>query len=99
MALQIPVVASVQLNRQIEMRKEKHPLLSDFRDSGRSEEIGDLCLGLHRPGFYDEKHPDDELQVFFLKNRNGPRVNYVLSWDGPCARPAKKTKLSWTEVA
>ena len=34
MALQIPIVAGVQLNRQIEIRKEKHPLLSDFRDSG-----------------------------------------------------------------
>ena len=99
MALQIPIVAAVQLNRQIEMRKEKLPILSDFRDSGRLEEIGDLCLGLHRSGFYDKKVCDDELQVFCLKNRNGPRVNYVLSWDGPCARAAEKSKLSRTEVA
>jgi replicative DNA helicase len=99
MTLQIPIVCGVQLNRQAAMRKEKHPLLSDFRDSGRLEEIGDLCLGLHRPGFDEEKTPDDELQVFCLKNRNGPRVNYVLSWDGPCARASEKTKLSWTEVA
>lgn len=94
MQLGIPIVAAVQLNRQIELRKEKQPLLSDFRDSGRLEEIGDLCLGLHRPGFNDPNVPDDELQVFCLKNRNGPRVNYVLGWDGPCARAREKTKMS-----
>jgi replicative DNA helicase len=97
-SLKIPIVASVQLNRQVETRKEKHPILSDFRDSGRLEEIGDLCLGLYRPGFYD-KGADAELQVFCLKNRNGPRVNYILEWHGPCARAKEKTKLSWTEVA
>ncbi|MDP2601316.1 MAG: DnaB-like helicase C-terminal domain-containing protein [Deltaproteobacteria bacterium] len=99
MGLQIPVVVGVQLNRQSELRKEKQPLLSDFRDSGRLEEIGDVCLGLHRPGFYEKNIPDTELQVFCLKNRNGPRVNYVLSWNGPCARAAEKAKSSWTEVA
>lgn len=98
MGLQIPVVAGVQLNRQVETRKEKHPLLSDFRDSGRLEEIGDVCLGLYRPGFYD-KSADNELQVFCLKNRNGPRVNYVLDWYGPCARATEKRKVSWPEVA
>ncbi|MBI4529207.1 MAG: DnaB-like helicase C-terminal domain-containing protein [Deltaproteobacteria bacterium] len=90
MNLQIPVVAGVQLNRQVELRKEKHPILSDFRDSGRVEEIGDLCLGLYRPGFYDNNGADTELQVFCLKNRNGPRVNYVLEWHGPCARVTEK---------
>jgi replicative DNA helicase len=98
MGLEIPFVAGVQLNRQVEARKEKHPILSDFRDSGRLEEIGDVCVGLYRPGFYD-KAADTELQVFCLKNRNGPRVNLVLEWHGPCARAHEKTKLSWTEVA
>jgi replicative DNA helicase len=98
MELQIPVVAAVQLNRQVELRKEKHPTLADFRDSGRLEEAADLALGLHRPGFYD-KTSDNELQVFCLKNRNGPRVNYVLQWDPEIARCQEKTKLSWTDVA
>lgn len=51
----IPIVAGVQLNRQLELRKEKQPTLADFRDSGRLEEIADLAIGLHRPGFYDEQ--------------------------------------------
>jgi replicative DNA helicase len=99
MELQIPVVAAVQLNRQVEFRKEKHPTLADFRDSGRLEEAADLALGLHRPGFYDKTSSDNELQVFCLKNRNGPRVNYVLQWDAEIARCREKTKLSWTDVA
>jgi len=99
MELNIPIVAGVQLNRLLELRKDKHPTLSDFRDSGRLEEIADVALGLHRPGFYDEKLSDNELQVFCLKNRNGPRKNYMLDWDGPCARASEKRKLSRTEVA
>jgi replicative DNA helicase len=97
--LSIPIIAAVQLNRKVEERKDKQPTLADFRDSGRLEEIGDVCFGLYRPGFYDQKLPDNELQVFCLKNRNGPRVNYVLAWDKECARAREKTKLSWTEVA
>lgn len=99
LALQVPVVAAVQLNRSVELRREKHPVLSDFRDSGRLEEAADLALGLYRPGFIDDKLSDNELQVFCLKHRNGPRVNYVLAWDKECARAREKTGLSWTEVA
>jgi len=99
MQLQIPVVAGVQFNRAIELRKEKQPTLADFRDSGRLEEIADVALGLYRPGKDNEQIPDNELQVFCLKNRNGPRVNYVLAWDETCARAREKTKSSWTEVA
>lgn len=97
MELQIPIVAGVQLNRQLELRKEKQPTLADFRDSGRLEEIADLALGLHRPGFYDKQTPDTELQVFCLKNRNGPRVNYVLRWDAETARCSENNPTPWRE--
>ena len=99
LTLQIPVVAAVQLNRNVELRREKHPILSDFRDSGGLEEAADLALGLYRPGFTDDKLSDNELQVFCLKHRNGPRLNYMLAWDKECARAREKTSLSWTEVA
>jgi replicative DNA helicase len=98
MTLDIPVVAAVQLNRQVELRKDKQPNLADFRDSGRLEEVADLALALNRPGFYDKNTIDDELQVFCLKNRNGPRINYILGWDAACASVKEKSKgLSWTE--
>jgi len=98
MTLGIPVICSVQLNREIEKRKDREPQLSDFRDSGRLEEAADLALGLYRPGFYNDEKPDDELQVFCLKNRNGPRLNYVLQWDKECAAVRERSRgLSWTE--
>ena len=98
MTLAIPVIAAVQLNRQVELRKNKEPTLADFRDSGRLEEAADLALGLYRPGFYDDKITDDELQIFCLKNRNGPRVNYILKWEPGCAAVREKSRgLSWTE--
>ena len=98
MTLAIPVIAAVQLNPQVELRKNKEPTLADFRDSGRLEEAADLALGLYRPGFYDDKITDDGLQIFCLKNRNGPRVNYILKWEPGCAAVREKSRgLSWTE--
>ena len=92
MRLVIPVVVAAQLNRQVEMRKDKHPTLSDFRDSGRLEEAGDIILGLYRPGYYDKANPDKTLEVLCLKNKNGPLKNYLLAWDGPCAHAWEQTK-------
>jgi replicative DNA helicase len=79
--LKIPIVVAAQLNRQVELRKDKHPILSDFRDCGRLEEIGDICLGLYRGAYYNDELPDDELEVFCLKHRNGPKTHYILAWD------------------
>lgn len=93
MQWEIPVVAAAQLNRQVEMRKDKRPELSDFRDSGRLEEMGDIILGLYRPGYYDENDPDETLEVHCLKNRNGPKKNYVLAWDGKSAHAWEKAKI------
>jgi replicative DNA helicase len=97
MQWEIPVIAAAQLNRQVEMRKDNRPKLSDFRDSGRLEEMGDLILGLYRPGYYDENKADDTLEVHCLKNKNGPKENYKLAWNPECAHAWEKAKLSWTE--
>jgi replicative DNA helicase len=97
MQWEIPVIAAAQLNRQSELRKDKHPQLSDFRDSGRLEEVGDLVLGLYRPGYYDKDKLDDTLEVLCLKNKNGPTKDYRLAWNPECAHPWEKAKLSWTE--
>lgn len=92
MRWEVPVVAVAQLNRQVEARSDKVPALSDFRDCGRLEEVGDLVLGLYRPGYYEDIDPDDQVQVHCLKNKNSPKKNYVLSWDGECAHAWEKSK-------
>jgi len=94
MQWEIPVIAAAQLNRQVEMRKDRHPILSDFRDSGRLEEAGDIVLGLYRPGYYDKADPDKTLEVLCLKNKNGPMRDYLLAWDGECAHAWEQAKLA-----
>jgi replicative DNA helicase len=74
MKWEIPVIVAAQLNRQVEMRKDKHPILSDFRDSGRLEEAADIVLGLYRPAYYDKSDPNKTLEVLCLKNKNGPQL-------------------------
>ena len=93
MQWEIPVIAAAQLNRQVETRKDNRPKLSDFRDSGRLEEVGDIVLGLYRPGYYDKERPDDTLEVLCLKNKNGPLQNYKLTWDPECAHAWERAKL------
>src|SRR5262249_38454898 len=90
MQLKIPVIAAAQLNRQCETRQDKRPRLSDFRDSGRLEEWGDIIMGLYRPAYYDEQKSDDVLEVICLKNKNGPVESYRLAWDPKCAHVYEK---------
>lgn len=76
-ALDIPIVAAVQLNRAIENRKDKTPNLADLRDSGELENHADAVFALTRD--------DDRLDVDILKNRRGPLGSYTLRFDGPRA--------------
>jgi replicative DNA helicase len=78
-ALDIPVIAAVQLNRDIEKRKDKTPTLADLRDSGELENHADGVFALTR----EDK---EVLEVDVLKNRHGPLASYSLHFDGPrCA--------------
>src|SRR6516162_4355835 len=77
--LDIPIVAAVQLNRDIEKRKEKTPTLADLRDSGELENNADAVFALTR-------EDREILEVDALKNRHGPLASYSLRFDGPrCA--------------
>lgn len=76
-ALDIPIIAAVQLNRQIENRKDKTPTLADLRDSGELENHADGVFALTRDG--------DRIDVDILKNRWGPLGSYSLHFDGPRA--------------
>ncbi len=78
--LQVPVIAVAQLNRAVELRADKRPVLADLRESGQLEQDADLVLLLHRPGVYDLDADPNEAELHVAKHRNGPTGLVHLVW-------------------
>jgi len=86
--LDIPIIALSQLNRKVDERggKDRHPQLSDLRESGAIEQDADLVLFIHRDEYYKkEKTPDEKkgkADIIVGKNRNGPLGSVELGFEG-----------------
>lgn len=68
--LGVPVLALAQLNRGVELRADKRPVLADLRESGRIEENADVVLMMYREKYYDPT-ANDEIEAIVRKNRDG----------------------------